>query len=57
MFWKCIFLSSAINPPFYAPSHFGISRPFATLFGVFGAIRHFSFTLFLGYSTNRKGCV
>nr|DAK75152.1 MAG TPA: hypothetical protein [Caudoviricetes sp.] len=57
MFWKCIFSSSAINPPFYAPSHFGKSRPFATLFGVFGAIRHFSFTLFLGYSTNRKGCV
>ena len=57
MFWKCIFSSSAINPPFYAPPHFSKFRPFATLFSAFGTIRHFSFTLFLGYSSSRKGCV
>lgn len=47
MFWKCIFSPSIANPSFYAPSHFGKSRPFATLFSVLAQFDTFRLHSFL----------
>lgn len=46
MFWKCIFSPSAINPPFYALSHFSKSRllqRFSALLAQFDTFRLHSF--------------